>query len=137
QAAVDKALAASGVTLRYGGPATLARQDGERAEINQDDASWQSRLVVQAEGSFAFDESVSSRRDYGHHAVLATVRAERPVPDQAWERCTREGPLALLPIHIDSSSSRDDAYSVIWCCSPARAEYLSRLTEGEFAQQLE
>ncbi len=56
-------------------------------------------------------------REYDQHGVLAVVRATRPRPQWAFERFTREGPLALLP-HPDGS----ELYSLVWCCPPQQAQ---------------
>lgn len=56
-------------------------------------------------------------RDYDQHGVLAVVRASRPRAHWAFERFTREGPLALLP-----HPAGDDLYSLVWCCPPALAQ---------------
>eukprot|EP01030_Chromulinospumella_sphaerica_P018341 gene18341-18198_t len=55
-------------------------------------------IVVQAEGGLFSDQaSRAQRRDYQQSAVIAQVRADRPIPARAYERFTEQGPLALLP----------------------------------------
>jgi len=58
------------------------------------------------------------QRHYHQHAVLAVVRASQPRPQWAFERFTREGPLALLP-----HPAGPDVYSAVWCCPPAAAQW--------------
>ena len=53
-----------------------------------------------------------STRDYGQHAVVATVRCERPHECVAHERFTSEGPLALLPLRGQASDGRECA--LVW-----------------------
>ncbi|MFA7437117.1 FAD-dependent monooxygenase [Castellaniella sp.] len=72
------------------------------------------------------------RREYGQRAVLATIRASRPRPGWAFERFTREGPLALLPHPADPA-----LYSLVWCVPPARAEALLASPAAAFAQALQ
>lgn len=60
------------------------------------------RLLVAADGLHSavrrhFDIGVSSH-DYGQTAIVANVDVERPAPHTAFERFTREGPLAVLPL---------------------------------------
>jgi len=60
------------------------------------------RLLIAADGLHSavrrhFDIAATSR-DYGQTAIVANADVERPVPDTAFERFTREGPLAVLPI---------------------------------------
>src|SRR5690606_33988800 len=125
QAALDAAVAAAGVTVSHGGPAAVLRQDSEAVELAQDSATWHSRVAVQAEGGSEPDQRPGMRRDYRQHAVLAVVRAERPKPDQALERFTRTGPLALLPFNPPTPGGAEGrTYAVIWCCSPTQAQQL-------------
>ena len=60
------------------------------------------RLLVAADGLHSavrrhFDIGVTSR-DYGQTAIVVNADVERPQPDTAFERFTREGPLAVLPL---------------------------------------
>lgn len=57
------------------------------------------------------------KRDYQQHAILAVVQAGRPRPQWAFERFTREGPLALLPHPAGPA-----LYSLVWCCPPELAQ---------------
>ena len=130
--------------------ANLATADSRRTGgmlIAQADATWRTAVVVQAEGAVeapapTTDPESRQRpgasaviaRDYDQHAVLALVRASRPQPGWAWERFTREGPLALLPIrHGDDAQ---DTYSLVWCCAPAHAQALAALDDAAFGRAL-
>jgi len=66
-------------------------------------------------------------RYYNQHAVVGTVKANRPKTAWAYERFTRQGPLALLP-HPDTPN----VYAVVWCCPPEQAQALNDLSEGDF-----
>lgn len=60
------------------------------------------RLLVAADGLHStvrrhFDIGVT-RRDYGQTAIVVNADVERPQPKTAFERFTREGPLAVLPL---------------------------------------
>ncbi|MBU4613044.1 FAD-dependent monooxygenase, partial [Achromobacter sp. GG226] len=127
-----------------GRPGTEERDSAGGVRIAQADATWRTTVVVQAEG--AVDAPATNRdgqgrpggaviaRDYDQHAVLALVRASRPQPGWAWERFTREGPLALLPIrHGDDAQ---DTYSLVWCCAPAHAQALVALDDAAFGRAL-
>lgn len=70
-------------------------------------------------------------RTYDQHAVLATVRASHPRTAVAYERFTRDGPLALLP-HPQGSGT----YAVVWCCPPLQAARLKALSQHDFEQAL-
>ncbi len=59
------------------------------------------RLVVGADGAGSAVRSAlgvgADIRDYGQQAVVASVRASRPLGDTAYERFTPAGPIAILP----------------------------------------
>jgi 2-octaprenyl-6-methoxyphenol hydroxylase len=63
-------------------------------------------LVVVADGGTLRDDVRSRVVEYGQTAVVATVIAEQPHRNTAFERFTATGPLALLPC--------DDRYALIW-----------------------
>lgn len=124
---LEARVAASGVTVLSGPPARVDVQDADGIEIVQGDSRLRCRVAVQSDGAGAPDV----RREYGQHAVLATVRAALPRPGWAWERFTPEGPLALLP-----HPQQADACSVVWCSAPARAAELAGLDDAAFSRAL-
>lgn len=66
-------------------------------------------------------------RHYHQDALLATVQATHPAIHRAFERFTRQGPLALLPHPQDES-----VYAVVWCCPPDHANRLKSLDRTTF-----
>ncbi|WP_116520631.1 UbiH/UbiF/VisC/COQ6 family ubiquinone biosynthesis hydroxylase [Achromobacter insuavis] len=126
-AKLEECVAASGVTLLSGPPATIDGQDADGVRIRQGDATVTCRVAVQSDGAGASDV----RRDYGQHALLTTAHATLPRRGWAWERFTHEGPLALLP-----HPQTPDAYSVVWCSAPDRAAELAALDNGTFSRAL-
>ena len=101
-----------------GSPVRLRLADGPRT----------ARLALLSDGA----RPQGLRREYGQHAVLATVRAAAPVPGRAFERFTRTGPLALLP-----HPAGDGLYSLVWCVPPARAQALRDLPDAAFDAALQ
>lgn len=71
--------------------------------------------------------------DYGHHAIVTTVRTEKPHDAQCWQRFTEDGPLAFLPL-----ASEADAHlvSIVWSTSPAHAQALMSETDEAFCAAL-
>src|SRR5690606_10870398 len=116
QTALLQALQAAGISVREGSHGRITGHTDGALRLVQDEHVWSSRLIVQAEGRLADDE-IDLEREYGQHAVLATVQAQRPVANWAWERFTREGPLALLPV-LPEDDAGEGAYSLVWCCAP-------------------
>jgi len=127
QASLDQALARSGVVVRTGPPAAIAGQSPACMTITQGADRLRAAVAISADGAPRAD----LRRDYGQHAVLTTVTARRPRAGWAWERFTREGPLALLP-HPGAA----DGYSVVWCCTPEHAAGLLALDDPAFSAAL-
>lgn len=126
-------------------PVTAPRRAAGGVLIAQADATWRTAVAVQAEGAVDAPESTlegKSRpgvpaviaRDYDQHAVLALVRASQPQPGWAWERFTREGPLALLPVRHGEDAQ--DTYSLVWCCAPPHARALAAMDDAAFGQAL-
>lgn len=67
------------------------------------------------------------QRHYHQDALLATVQATLPAQNWAYERFTRQGPLALLP-HPENTG----IFAVVWCCPPDHAHYLKTLDRSAF-----
>jgi 2-octaprenylphenol hydroxylase len=56
--------------------------------------------------------------DYGHHAIVATVRTEIPHQDTARQVFLKDGPLAFLPLY------EPNLCSIVWSVPPAKAKQL-------------
>lgn len=65
--------------------------------------------------------------DYHQRAVVAHVATERPHEATAWQRFTREGPIALLPL-VDGRSS------IVWSLPEARASEILALDGKGFCE---
>lgn len=126
-AKLDERVAACGVTVLPGPGALIEGQDADGVRITQGDRTLLCQVAVQSDGAGATDV----RRDYGQHAVLTTAHATLPRRGWAWERFTSEGPLALLP-----HPQTPDAYSVVWCSAPERAQELAALDNAAFSSAL-
>jgi 2-octaprenyl-6-methoxyphenol hydroxylase len=68
--------------------------------------------------------------DYGQVAVVANVAADRPHDGTAYERFTKSGPLAVLPVH-------DGTFTVVWALEPAAAERCIALEAAAFLEELQ
>lgn len=130
-AMLDQALAASGVQILEGPPAAITGEIQGGLRLAQGDALWTSRLVVRAEGGA--DSAPAIEREYDQHAILTTVQASAPLDGWAWERFTRDGPLALLPLRQAGSQT---THSLVWCCRPAQARALMATSTAGFAEAL-
>lgn len=126
-AKLSERIAASGITVLAGPPAKVVSQDAEGVLLRQGEAEVQCRIAVQCDGAGGSDV----RRDYGQHAVITSAQATLPRSGWAWERFTREGPLAMLPHPLHG-----DLYSVVWCVGPERAAELAALDNASFSAAL-
>jgi len=135
---LNQSLQATSVTVAGGPPALITGQDDRGIAIRQGQQTYHARLAVLADGQAQAPltegdkEAAARTRDYGQHAILATVHASNPLPGRAWERFTRQGPLALLP-----HPQRHDLYALVWCQPQAQAEALQALDDSHFGQALE
>lgn len=74
--------------------------------------------VIHAEGGLFHEQSNKDKRhDYQQSALVGWIGADKIIPNQAWERFTPEGPLALLPNHRGPSF-----LNMVWCGSPAETQ---------------
>lgn len=71
--------------------------------------------------------------DYLHHAIVASVRCERPHQATAWQRFTDDGPLAFLPL---AAADGEHWCSIVWSTTPAQAEQLMTLDDAAFCGEL-
>jgi 2-octaprenylphenol hydroxylase len=72
--------------------------------------------------------------DYLHHAIVTSVRCAKAHQLTAWQRFTDDGPLAFLP--LASEGAGQDWCSIVWSTTPAQAERLMALDDGEFCREL-
>lgn len=84
-------------------------------------------LTAIAEG--AVEPGAGSMRDYGQHAVLCSVSVEAPHRHVAFERFTREGPVALLPL--------GDRYAVVLTCADEVVAQVMALDDADFLAVLQ
>lgn len=66
-------------------------------------------------------------REYRQRAVVAHVATERAHRQTAWQRFTREGPIALLPL-------ADGRSSIVWSLPDARAREVLALDDAAFCE---
>lgn len=117
--AADAGVRALGYVTEYS--ALLARL---RAQVEVVAEAPGARCVVHAEGA---PQDIDGKR-YAQDAIAALVHAEPPSAATAFERFTREGPLALLP--------HAGRYALIWSMRPERAQRLGAANEADFLAEL-
>jgi 2-octaprenyl-6-methoxyphenol hydroxylase len=97
-------------------------------------------FVVNAEGLAAADSATQAPRAASplHGAALtAEIELSGPARGAAYERFTREGPLALLPVPAGSSARDSRPLSLIWCMDEAQAARRAALDDAAFMRELQ
>lgn len=94
-----------------------------------DDQNLSARLLVIADGAqSALRERAgiaTDGHDYHQRAVVAHVATERAHERTAWQRFTRDGPIALLPM-------ADDRCSIVWSLPDERAQQVLAMDDAAF-----
>lgn len=131
QRALDDALVAAGVPVRFG--ASVASVDGGAAQarivVAGDAEPVEARVVAVADGAGAAVAGIArERHDYRQNALVAPVWRDTPHRGVAYERFTPAGPIALLP--------ERDHYGLVWTLPPERTAPLLALDEAAFLAQL-
>jgi len=101
---------------------------------NGNTESLTSKLVVAADGGNSHVRNQldihTSAHDYGQTAIIANISPETPHRHVAYERFTRNGPLALLPMP-------DNRCSLVWTRTPEDAQRLLQLSDEDFLAELQ
>lgn len=94
-------------------------------------------LVIAADGAHSAVRRLAGcatrEWDYLHHAIVTSVRCDRPHAETAWQRFTDDGPLAFLPLQRDG----EHWCSIVWSTTPLQAERLMALDDEAFCRSLE
>lgn len=72
--------------------------------------------------------------DYQHHAIVCTVKTEKPHQATAWQRFLDTGPLAFLPLQSDQKSNHFS--SIVWSVEPELATQLLQMNDEAFRTAL-
>lgn len=121
----------SGITVLIGHPASLVDRTQQPdathdypVTITQDNEVYEARLVVQADGMHHANPIETERSSHPKQvALLGSATASYPKPGWAFERFTRNGPLAVLP-HPEGVQTQ----SIVWCCSPEQAKSIKSMS---------
>ena len=113
------------------GPATvtttIVHEGGEAQQVA-------CRLVVAADGANSSVRDMmgitAAKTQYGQHAVVGNLSAEKPLENVAYERFTDAGPLALLPV-------TDERAAFIWTVTDDDAARVLELDDAAFLSELQ
>lgn len=94
----------------------------------------QAKIIVAADGTESSVRTMAGlpieRKYYCQEAITANIGLKRSHGFHAYERFTREGPMALLPMSQQRSA-------LVWALTPKNAKYLMRLKEEDFLKHLQ
>lgn len=126
---------APGVTLHCPAKVVSVERQQHSATITLDNGTRLSgELLVAADGSssaLAQHCNVDWRsEDYGQIAVIANVTTSLPHQGKAFERFTRNGPLAMLPMS-------EGRCSLVWCHAAEDQAKVDSWSDAEFLHQLQ
>jgi 2-octaprenyl-6-methoxyphenol hydroxylase len=105
-----------------------AHPDGVRLRLRRGagEVELHARLLVLADGGGS--TPADHAREYGQDALVAEVEPVRAHRNVAWERFTREGPIALLPF--------GERLALVWSAPTATISRLLALSDAEFLAAL-
>ncbi len=87
------------------------------------------RLIAVADGGSRLNLAHVRTRDYRQSALVCDVISEQSHQNRAYERFTRDGPVALLP--------QARGWSLVWIARPERALELAATSDAEFCRRLQ
>ncbi|MDP2007614.1 MAG: 2-octaprenyl-6-methoxyphenyl hydroxylase [Rubrivivax sp.] len=110
---------------RFGTPVVALKTEGDGVEVDAGIAEHFDLVVVAEGGVFGEQVRKALTGDYGQTAWVGTATLEGATPGTAFERFTRHGPAALLPLppHADGRARA----ALVWCV-PTQADPVRELT---------
>jgi 2-octaprenyl-6-methoxyphenol hydroxylase len=134
QKAWEALCAAQPVRLRsrFATPVKALKNVGDMVELDAGIAETFDLAVVAEGGVFSDQVKKGVTHDYGQTAWVGTVRLKHAHGGMAYERFTRQGPAALLPLPRDPVDA-DDAQAraaLVWCV-PSRDDPVVALNDAQ------
>jgi len=94
----------------------------------------QAKLCVGADGGNSQVRALAGipfqKKDYGRSAIICNIRCQQPHHNIAYERFTKNGPIALLPL-------TDDRFSVVYCVDNVALPAIEQLSDADFLLHLQ
>ncbi len=119
-------------------PATVSAFDVKLRQLTIDTATHQrkirARLVIAADGADScmrrFCQLNATEKNYSQHALVANIGLARSHQYTAYERFTKTGPMAFLPM-------REQRSALVWCLDPAESMRWQHAPEKDFLSMLQ
>jgi 2-octaprenyl-6-methoxyphenol hydroxylase len=123
--------ASEGISVRRPLKVSAVHQSPASVQIELDGAKpFDAPLALSAEGF-----GKASAASASHAALIADLDVAGTARGSAFERFTREGPLALLPLPARPAGSAQ-RMALVWCMTQAQADRRSALSDDEFIAEL-
>lgn len=110
----------------------IIEQEGESKKLT-------AQLLVAADGGDSVVRRLSGvrikQRNYEQSAIIANVASDRAHNNQAFERFTDSGPLALLP--MTATDNESNRYSLVWTINSEEKETMMAWDDDTFLLQLQ
>ncbi|MEZ9897407.1 2-octaprenyl-6-methoxyphenyl hydroxylase [Vibrio breoganii] len=111
----------------------IQHQEGVEAVLRSG-TTLSAKLVVAADGANSKVAELinvsKSVDDFEQHALIANIELEQPHHNQAYERFTSHGPVALLPM-------TDNRMSLVWCMTESMLQQALSWNEEQFLSELQ
>ena len=130
-------------------PAFGARQGCDWNALNLDvkgtEVTIKSKLVVAADGARSQLRDLAAlpvrEWDYGHTAIVTTVKTEHPHEFSCWQQFTQHGPIALLPLTNANAyglpgESNGHYCSLVWSAATPLSDVLMAQNDADFCAAL-
>jgi 2-octaprenyl-6-methoxyphenol hydroxylase len=127
-AALDDAIQRAGMVYREQARVEQVNPGNDSVRFEAAGKSCNAALLAYAEGSVGDGADIKSR-DYQQHAVVCVSTTCEPHHNQAWERFTPHGPVALLPFGKN--------FAVVLTCPSATADEIAALDDIAFGATLQ
>lgn len=110
------------------------REEKSMMVLQTDQGVFTAPLIIGADGAESWLRQAAhidlKTRDYQHHALVCTVKTEKPHEHTARQVFRPQGPLAFLPL------SEPNLSSIVWSSNPTHIEKLMALSNDDFASAL-
>lgn len=113
----------------------LIIQNGHpKVEKSTSEMKIKAQLLIAADGTFSnlaeLAKIKTTRTSYNQHAIIANITTEKPHSHRAFERFTKHGPLALLPLP-------QNRMSLVWCQNKEGMKKIMSLRDEHFLRELQ
>jgi 2-octaprenyl-6-methoxyphenol hydroxylase len=118
-------------------PAKLSAMQESAEQLTltlNDEQTLQTKLLLVADGGQSLTRQLvnigNTVDDYGQTAIITNVSMDEPHQQQAYERFTESGPIALLPL-------TDNRFSLVWCVPPEQVDTMLAWDDDKFLNELQ